>query len=132
MELDIQYGPDIAAKRWIIDGKYRFDAERKIALHPVGTTQEDQLIAAIVKHQHPGMFQVAIHDADNFNVFAKPFEARHYAADAPHNQADFYAGSGGFIEFGNDLLVFEAVDFQDHFSLLAFFGGFYFVFNKFV
>ena len=39
---------------------------------------------------------------------------RAQATDAAHDQIDFHAGAGSFVEFLDDFLIHERIEFHDH------------------
>ena len=58
-----------AFERGVFDRDHQFNATVEIARHPVGRGNEDGIIAPLVKGENAGVFEVAIDDGNDFDIF---------------------------------------------------------------
>ena len=98
-----------AGQRHVLDGEHQFHPAVEIARHPVRRGQVYLALAAVFKHESPGVLQVASHDGAHVNVVAHALDFRDHAADAAHDQVDFHARASGIEQRPDDRLVRKGI-----------------------
>ena len=75
-----------------LDRDHEFDAFFEIACHPVGRGDVNSGIAAAVEVEKARVFEEAVDDGDDLDIFRVFWVAGFEAADAADVEADFDAG----------------------------------------
>src|SRR5262249_50640545 len=95
------------------DGEGDFDPAVEVARHPVRGGEEVLRLPRVVEIENPGVFQVAVDDGDDADVFGQAGHARAQTADAAHDQVDLRPRLTGCVECLDQGLVHQAVDLGD-------------------
>lgn len=115
----------------IFDGGKKLDAFAEVAVHEVGAGDEDHGMAALAEPKDAGVFEVAVDDADDADVFAEAFDAGTQTADATDAEEDLDAGFAGGVEGVDHLGIFKGIHLQHHAGRFAVAGAFGFAFDEF-
>src|SRR5450631_2749356 len=80
-----------AARLGIADPHQRIDPSVKIAMHQVGATDPELVVAARPKAQNPGVLKKAAENAAHPNVVGQPDNTRPQRTHATHDQIDMHS-----------------------------------------
>ena len=112
-EHDVEHFVEAGLQSEVFDGDGGFDAVVEVAAHPIGGTDVELLLAVVEEVEDAGVFKEAANDGDDADVFREAGNLGAEAAESAHDEIDFDAGGGGFVEGVDDFGVFESVHFGD-------------------
>ena len=106
----------------IVYGSIHFHPMIQVAGHPVGRTDVIVFAPAASENQNAGMFQIAVDDAADFDIFAQIFDAGDDRTVPPYQKPHLDAGLRGFVEFFDDLFIGDVVDFGQNIGFFSLSG----------
>src|SRR5579875_1125861 len=101
----------------IFNREQRLDAIIQVALHHIGATQPDLLIAAVAKVENTTMFQEASDYARDPDIVAYAGDARAQAADAAHDQVNAHTRLRSAIQQVDYLRINQRIHFENQVSI---------------
>ena len=91
----------------------------KISRHPIRAGKEHSGLAGILKIKNSAVFQKATDNANDTDILAQAGHFRPQATDAADDQIDGHIRARSFIQFLDDLLIDERVQFRNDASRFA-------------
>ena len=123
LEAGLEVANEAAAAGGVFDGDEELDTFFKVAGHPVGRGDEDLGGAAVVEVKGPGVFEEAVDDGDDADVFGGLASAGFEAADAADVELDVDAGAGRLVEGIDDVGVLQRIHLGHDAGLFAMVGA---------
>ena len=113
LEKGLEDADEAALEGRFLDRDHQLDALFQVARHPVGRGDVHLAAAAVVEMEEPGMFEEAVDDGDDLDVFRILGIAGLEAADAAHVQADFHAGLRRLVKRMDEFRILQGIHLRD-------------------
>src|SRR5690554_1527798 len=113
-ELEVYNFLDLFFDSRIKYGKANLYPLVEIAVHKIGRTKVDFFLAIVVKDPYPRMFQIAVYNTAEIDIFTVTGYLRHKTADAPHNQVDPDAFVACLIHLLYQLFVGQGIHLKNN------------------
>src|SRR6266700_1703809 len=97
----------------LLDRKRNFDAPVKIARHPIGAGKKHLPLTGVLQIVNPAVLEKSAHNAEDADVFAQAGDFWPQAANASDDQINGHVCAGSFVEFLDNLLIDEVIEFCD-------------------
>jgi hypothetical protein len=91
----------------------------KISWHPIRAGKEHSGLAGILKIKNSAVFQEATDNTNDTDILAQAGHFRPQTTDAADDQIDGHIRARSFVQFLDDLLIDERIQFRDNASRFA-------------